>query len=72
VIKTHTSDRENPKFDSLSELWSTAELHEREVYDLFGIKFTNHPDLRRLFLDSSWDSHLEKINIDDIHIVTKK
>jgi NADH:ubiquinone oxidoreductase subunit C len=71
VLKTHTSDRENPKLDSVTDIWSTAELNEREVYDLLGIKFTNHPDLRRLFLDSSWGFPLRKDYIDDIRIVTK-
>jgi len=71
VLKTRTSDRENPKFDSLTDLWSTADLHEREVYDLLGVKFTNHPDLRRLFLDSSWGFPLRKDYVDDINIVTK-
>jgi NADH-quinone oxidoreductase subunit C len=71
VLKTRTSDRENPKIDSVSDIWETANLHEREVYDLLGIKFTNHPDLRRLFLDSSWGFPLRKDYVDDINIVTK-
>lgn len=71
VIKTRTSDRENPQIDSLSGIWETANLHEREVYDLLGIKFTDHPDLRRLFLDNSWGFPLRKDYVDDINIVTK-
>jgi NADH-quinone oxidoreductase subunit C len=71
VLKTRTSDRENPQIDSVSGIWETANLHEREVYDLLGIKFTNHPDLRRLFLDSSWGFPLRKDYVDDINIVTK-
>jgi NADH-quinone oxidoreductase subunit C len=71
VLKTRTSDRENPQIDSVSGIWETANLHEREVYDLLGIKFTNHPDLRRLFLDSSWGFPLRKDYTDDINIVTK-
>lgn len=39
---------------TVSDLWSGAEYLEREVFDLFGIKFENHPDLRRLFLDDEW------------------
>ena len=49
VLKTRTSDRENPQIDSVSGIWETANLHEREVYDLLGIKFTNHPDLQKTF-----------------------
>ena len=71
VLKTKTSDRENPVLDSIVSLWPTAEFHEREVYDLLGVKFNNHPDLRRLFLDSSWGYPLRKDYVDDINIVTK-
>jgi NADH-quinone oxidoreductase subunit C len=71
VLKVRTSDRINPKFDSVSDIWRTAEFHEREVFDLLGIKFTNHPDLRRLFLGRSWGFPLRKDYVDDIHIVTK-
>jgi NADH-quinone oxidoreductase subunit C len=71
VIKTRTSDRVNPLIDSLTDIWQSAEFHEREVYDLLGIKFKNHPDLRRLFLDNSWGFPLRKDYVDDINIVTK-
>src|SRR5665647_19066 len=71
VLKTRTSDRENPQLDSVSDIWKTADFHEREVYDLLGIKFTNHPDLRRLFLDNSWGFPLRKDYVDDINIMTK-
>jgi len=71
VLKTRTSDRENPQIDSISDIWESANLLEREVYDLLGIRFTNHPDLRRLFLDSSWGFPLRKNYADDINIVTR-
>jgi NADH/F420H2 dehydrogenase subunit C len=71
IIKTRTSDREHPQIDTVSDIWKTADFHEREVFDLLGIKFTNHPDLRRLFLDSSWGFPLRKDYVDDINIVTK-
>jgi NADH-quinone oxidoreductase subunit C len=71
VLKTRTSDRENPILDSVSDIWQTANFHEREVYDLIGIKFKDHPDLRRLFLDNSWGFPLRKDYVDDINIVTK-
>jgi NADH-quinone oxidoreductase subunit C len=71
VLKTRTSDREHPQLDSVSDLWRTADFHEREVFDLLGIKFNNHPDLRRLFLDNSWGFPLRKDYVDDINIVTK-
>jgi NADH-quinone oxidoreductase subunit C len=71
VLKTRTSDREHPQLDSVADIWKTADFHEREVYDLLGIKFNNHPDLRRLFLDNSWGFPLRKDYVDDINIVTK-
>jgi NADH/F420H2 dehydrogenase subunit C len=70
VVKVTTTDRSNPAFDSLTEVWATAEFHEREVFDLFGIKFNNHPDLRRLFLDDDWQGYpLRKDYVDDINII---
>lgn len=54
VLKVKIADRNNPTIDSVSSLWRTAELHEREAYDLFGVRFNNHPDLRRLFLTEDW------------------
>jgi NADH-quinone oxidoreductase subunit C len=71
VLKTRTADRDNPQFDSVSDIWKTADFHEREVFDLMGIRFNNHPDLRRLFLDSSWGFPLRKDYVDDINIVSK-
>jgi NADH:ubiquinone oxidoreductase subunit C len=71
VLKTRTSDRVDPHLDSVADIWKTADFHEREVFDLLGIKFNNHPDLRRLFLDSSWGFPLRKDYVDDINIVTK-
>lgn len=49
VIKAKL-DRENARIETVSDIWRTAEFHEREVYDLFGVNFLNHPDLRRLIL----------------------
>jgi NADH-quinone oxidoreductase subunit C len=71
VLKVRTSDRKDPHFDSVSDIWRTAEFHEREVYDLLGIRFINHPDLRRFFLKSSYGFPLRKDFVDDINIVTK-
>lgn len=54
VIKARIDSREKPEIDTVCDIWHTAEFHEREVYDLFGIVFRNHPDLRRIFLDEEW------------------
>jgi len=53
-LKTETPDRENPLLDSLHDLWDSAGLYEREVHDFLGIRFINHPDMRRLFLRQDW------------------
>jgi NADH-quinone oxidoreductase subunit C len=69
VLKAKIIDRVNPSVDTVSDIWKTAEMHEREVFDLFGIKFNNHPDLRRLFLDDTWGFPLRKDYVDDVTIV---
>lgn len=71
VVKVKTADRQNPVVDTVSDIWPTAEFHEREAFDLLGITFSNHPDLRRLFLDESWGFPLRKDYKDDIHIVSR-
>ena len=47
-------DREKPEILTVSDIWRGAELFEREVYDLFGVIFLEHPDLRRLLLTDDW------------------
>ena len=70
VLKARIDDRENPKVDTLSDIWRTAEYHEREVYDLFGIHFNNHPDLRRLLLTDDWVGYpLRKDYEDPINLI---
>lgn len=46
-----------PSFPSLSSVYKTAEWHEREAYDLLGIFFENHPDLRRILLPDDWEGY---------------
>ena len=70
VIKVKIEDKENPKVDTVCDIWATAELHEREAYDLMGIEFNNHPDLRRLFLTDDWVGFpLRKDYVDEINVV---
>lgn len=72
VVKVKTEDRDNPTFDTVCNIWRTAEFHEREVFDFFGIKFTNHPNLQRLFLTEDWDGFpLRKDYVDEINMIIK-
>ena len=53
IIRMRTSDRvENPCLPSLTPIWRSAEFQEREIFDLYGVKFDGHPDLRRILM---WD-----------------
>jgi NADH:ubiquinone oxidoreductase subunit C len=66
VVKAKIADRNNAQIETVCHIWRTAELNEREVWDLFGVKFINHPDLRRLFLDEDWPGHpLRKDYVDE-------
>lgn len=70
VLKVKIADRENPEVDTVCDLWKTAEFHEREVYDLFGVKFKNHPDLRRILLEDDWEGFpMRKDYTDEANIV---
>ena len=48
---------ENPRLASATDLWLNADWAEREIWDLFGIKFTGHPDLRRIQMPTDWEGH---------------
>ncbi len=50
-------NRDNPKVKSISNFWPAANWHEREAYDLMGIVFVDHPDLRRILLPDNWIGH---------------
>ncbi len=56
VLKVE-ADRAAPKVPSVEGVWKTANWFEREVYDLFGVEFTGHPDLRRIMLPDDWIGH---------------
>lgn len=53
VIKANL-DRTQPIIETVSDIWRTAEFHEREVFEMFGVEFTNHPDLRKLILEEDF------------------
>ncbi|MBK7127957.1 MAG: NADH-quinone oxidoreductase subunit C [Crocinitomicaceae bacterium] len=69
LVKVKLNDVENPEIDSLYPLWKTAELHEDEAYDLFGVRFTNHPNLRRIFLGEAWEGYPMRKNYTDDNMI---
>jgi NADH-quinone oxidoreductase subunit C len=72
VVKVKIDNREKPEVATVSDLWRTAEFHEREAYDLYGIIFVGHPDLRRIFLEDDWEGWpLRKDYVDEVNIVER-
>lgn len=57
VLKTRCYDREQPTVPSVTPIWEGANLQEREVYDLLGIRFEGHPDMKRIFLWEGFQGH---------------
>lgn len=57
VMLPRQVDGQQPSIPSLSSIWKTADWHEREAFDLIGIRFDNHPDLRRILLPKDWVGH---------------
>jgi len=71
VVKVILEDRVNPEVESVYPLWMAADLYENEIFDLFGIRFKNHPNLRRIMLGDEWPGFpLRKDYKDDVNIVT--
>lgn len=55
-LKTFTEE-ENPRVPSVTSIWGTANWHERETYDMFGIVFEGHPDLRRIYMPEDYEHY---------------
>jgi NADH-quinone oxidoreductase subunit C len=71
VLKVELTNRENPVMESLTALYPTAEYFEREIFDLFGIRFHNHPNLKRLFLEDDYGYPLRKDFRDEVNIIER-
>lgn len=57
VFPRSTSEGTLPSVPTVSHIWRTADWHEREAFDLMGISFEGHPDLRRILLPEDWEGH---------------
>ena len=70
VLRVKTDGREKPIVHTVCDIWRTAEFHEREVFDLFGVVFDEHPDLRRILLEDDRIGHpMRKDYVDEINII---
>lgn len=70
VVKTFADNRDQAQLDTVSDLWPSAIAFEREIFDLLGIQFNHHPDMRRIFLDDDFKGFpLRKDFVDNINII---
>lgn len=57
IVPRNAENEPLPQVPTISHIWKAADWHEREIFDLLGIHFTNHPDLRRILLPADWQGH---------------
>jgi len=57
VVLRVITDKDKPEVESVDPVWKASTWHEREAYDMYGIIFLNHPDLRRILLPDDWDGY---------------
>ncbi len=71
VVKVKLEDRENASIDSLAAIFPTCNYFEREVFDLFGVRYNNHPNLKRLFLEDDYGYPLRKDFRDEVNMIER-
>lgn len=65
IVVRANLDRNNPEIETVSDIWRTAEFHERETFELFGVNFLHHPDLRRLILTDDFEGYPLRKDFED-------
>lgn len=65
IVVKSTLDRSDPVIGTVCHIWRTAEFHEREVFEMFGVQFSDHPDLRKLILPDDWVGYPLRKDYDD-------
>jgi len=63
--------RDEPAIETITDLWPAADWQEREVYDLMGVEFIGHPDLRRILLPEDWVGHPLRKDYHDDHVIPR-
>lgn len=72
VLKCTAADRQNAQLPTVCDLWQAAQYFEREIFDLLGIRFINHPNMKRIFLEDDFEGHpLRKDFTDPVNIIHK-
>lgn len=72
VVKVKIEDRNHPELETLENIWKTAHLHEREIFDLFGINFKGHTVMKRLLLPEDWEGYpMRKDWMDDTKMIIR-
>ncbi|MFD2935988.1 NADH-quinone oxidoreductase subunit C [Spirosoma flavum] len=65
VVPRNDTNKALPSVPSIAHIWRTADWHEREAFDLVGIHFDNHPDLRRILLPTDWVGHPLRVDYEE-------
>ncbi len=72
IVRIKIEDRENPEVETLENIWKSAHLQEREIFDLFGIRFNGHSNLKRIFLREDFKGYPLRKDYEDDYMIIRK
>ena len=72
IVRIKIEDRENPEVDTVENIWKAAHLQEREIFDLFGIRFKGHSNLKRIFLAEGFKGYPLRKDYEDDYMIIRK